>query len=67
MVSLSTTLLSAYIKFGCISIREVYWKMIEELGKKNGLIAQLVWREFYYYIVYYYPSVLKGKKFYRKI
>ena len=66
MVSLSTTLLSAYIKFGCISIREVYWKMIEELGKKNGLIAQLVWREFYYYIVYYYPSVLKGKNFIEK-
>ena len=23
----STTYLSAYIKFGCLSIREVYWKL----------------------------------------
>ena len=29
-LSIQTTLLSAYIKFGCISIREVYWKL-----KKN--------------------------------
>ena len=65
-VSINTTLLSAYIKFGCISIREVYWKMLEELGKNNGLLAQLVWREFYFYITYYYPFVLKGKNFIEK-
>ena len=65
-VSLSTSLLSAYIKFGCISIREVYWKMVEELGKNNGLVAQLIWREFYFYIAYYFPFVLKGKNYIEK-
>lgn len=65
-VNLSTTLLSAYIKFGCMSIREVYWKIIDDLNKNNGLLAQLIWREFYYYISYYYPYVLKGKNFIEK-
>jgi len=65
-VSLKTSLLSAYIKFGCISIREVYWKMIEELGKNNNLISQLIWREFYFYVAYYFPFVLKGKNFVEK-
>lgn len=66
MVSIPTTRLSAYIKFGCVSIREVYWKMREILGMKNDLLSQLFWREFYYYIVYYYPRVLKGKNFNEK-
>lgn len=65
-VSLKTSLLSAYIKFGCISIREVYWKIIEELGKNNNLISQLIWREFYFYVAYYFPFVLKGKNFVEK-
>ncbi len=43
-----TTRLSAYIKFGCVSIREVYYKFLEKLGRKNELIKQLYWREFYY-------------------
>lgn len=63
IVNIETTKLSAYIKFGCISIREVYWKIINVLGKKNILLSQIFWREFYYYIVYYYPEVLKGKNF----
>lgn len=38
-----TTLLSAYIKFGCVSIREVYYKY-----KNNEPIArQLYWHDFY--------------------
>lgn len=58
-----TTELSAYIKFGTISVREVYWKMREELGMQNQLLSQLFWREFYYYIVYYFPKVLHGQPF----
>jgi len=49
-----TTRLSAYIKFGCISIREVYWKFKEVLGSANDLIKQLIWRDFYYNVVYNY-------------
>jgi deoxyribodipyrimidine photo-lyase len=56
-----TTLLSPYIKFGCISIREVYYKVFELFGVDHTLIDQLYWREFYYYIAYYFPRVLEGK------
>ena len=63
ILTVSTTQLSAYIKFGCVSIREVYWKIMDILGIENSLISQLFWREFYFYVVYYYPYVLKGKNF----
>ena len=62
-MSITTTLLSAYIKFGNISIREVYWLMRETLGINTDLIGQIFWREFYYYIAYYFPQVLKGSNF----
>lgn len=67
--SLNTTYLSAYNKFGCVSIREVYKKFKDELGMKNDLIKQLYWRDFYYNIVYEYPYVIGGsmKKKYDKI
>lgn len=61
-----TSHLSAYIKFGCISIREVYWKIRDLYGFENDLLSQLYWREFYYYIVYYYPQVLHGENFQKK-
>lgn len=61
--TINTTLLSAYIKFGNISIREVFWKIKNTLGMKNELITQLLWREFYYYIAFYFPEVLKGHNF----
>jgi deoxyribodipyrimidine photo-lyase len=43
-----TTELSGYLKFGCISIREVYHILKDKFGKTNPLIRQLIWREFYY-------------------
>ena len=62
-LSIPTSHLSAYIKFGNISIREVYWKIRKDLGIKSELIPQLIWREFYFYISNYFPDVLKGKNF----
>lgn len=56
----STTKLSAYIKFGCISIREVYHHYTKQNNK--ALVRELVWREFYANIMYYFPHVL-GKAF----
>ena len=53
-----TTQLSAYVKFGCISIREFYWTIEKIMGKDASLISQLYWRDFYYNIVYYYPRVI---------
>lgn len=61
-LSYNTTHLSAYIKFGCVSIREVYWEFKEEVGLNNGIIAQLLWREFYFYLIHYLPEILtKGR------
>lgn len=56
-----TTHLSAYIKFGCVSIREVYECISKSYGTGHSIISQLYWREFYYYLAYYIPRVLEGK------
>jgi deoxyribodipyrimidine photo-lyase len=55
---MNTTRLSAYIKFGNVSIREVYHVFKDKLGGDNDLIKQLFWREFYFNISYYYPHTL---------
>jgi deoxyribodipyrimidine photo-lyase len=57
-LKLETTRLSAYIKFGSVSIREVYKRFKDKLGTKNDLIKQLYWRDFYYNITYEYPESL---------
>lgn len=56
----STTLLSAYLKFGCISIRETYYAIKDTYGLKCDLIKQLYWKDFYANITYHYPYVLQG-------
>jgi deoxyribodipyrimidine photo-lyase len=56
----STTQLSAFLKFGCVSIREVYSTILKKYGKKAELIRQLYWKEFYANITYFYPHVLEG-------
>ncbi|XP_028666189.2 cryptochrome circadian regulator 5 [Erpetoichthys calabaricus] len=50
----STTVLSPYVKFGCLSVRTFWWKIAEVYhGKKHSsppvsLHGQLLWREFFY-------------------
>jgi deoxyribodipyrimidine photo-lyase len=53
-LSQPTSQLSAYIKFGCISIREVY----KIFRSKHDFIRQLFWRDFYANILYSFPHVL---------
>ena len=60
MLAIPTTKLSAYNKFGCVSIREVYHAIRKSLGMKNELIKQLYWREFYYNIMNSHPNVMFG-------
>lgn len=65
----NTTHLSAYIKFGCISIREVYYAFLQKFGRKTGLIRELIWRDFFAHVLYCFPEVI-GKSYiekYRKI
>ena len=59
--NIRTTHLSAYIKFGCVSIREVYWEFHNKLGNGNDLIKQLYWREFYFNVGHGYPWVYDSK------
>lgn len=49
-----TSQLSAFIKFGCISIREVY----KTFKSNHAFIRQLYWRDFYANILYSFPHVL---------
>jgi len=60
-----TTKLSAYIKFGCISIREIYFK----LPINHGLIRELFWHDFYANITFNFPYIFGNsyKKIYDKV
>lgn len=53
-LSKPTSHLSAYIKFGNISIREVYYAF----KSNHSFIRQLYWREFYSQVLYNHPHVL---------
>ena len=61
-----TTHLSPFNKFGCISVREAYWRMRDSLGVNCGLIRQLAWRDFFYNLsathTYIYTSGAMNKK-----
>jgi deoxyribodipyrimidine photo-lyase len=60
-----TSSLSAHLKFGTISVREVYKAVIESLGEGFPLIRQLYWRDFFTSIGYFFPFVF-GEAFHRK-
>jgi deoxyribodipyrimidine photo-lyase len=53
-LSKPTSQLSAYIKFGNVSIREVYYAF----KNNHSFIRQLYWRDFYSGILYSFPRVL---------
>jgi deoxyribodipyrimidine photo-lyase len=59
----ATTKLSAYIKFGCVSIREVYNSFKTTYGLRHGITRELFWREFYAHSTWHFPYVLSGKSF----
>lgn len=54
-----TTGISAYIKFGCISIREIYYAFLKKYNIHFGLIRELIWREFFAHVLYNFPEVLE--------
>jgi deoxyribodipyrimidine photo-lyase len=55
-----TTLMGAYIKFGCVSIREAH----KVFKTHEPLLRQLYWREFYAYVTYHTPEVLSESRNY---
>ena len=54
---MATSGLSAYLKFGCCSIREAYYGFAETLGVDHPLQRQLYWRDFFYHIAWHFPQV----------
>lgn len=61
----STTHLSAHLKFGTVSIREVFWHITDQLGKFHPLLRQLYWRDFFTYVAYHSPFIF-GQPFHEK-
>lgn len=54
----STTHLSVFLKFGLISVKEVFHIIKDKYGVKHPLIRQLIWRDFYYGLGNSYEYVL---------
>ncbi|MBP9669645.1 MAG: deoxyribodipyrimidine photo-lyase [Candidatus Pacebacteria bacterium] len=54
-----TTLLSPYLKHGCVSVREVYWALQAALPHAHEpLTRQLYWRDFFTHLMFFHPAVL---------
>ncbi len=60
-----TTGLSAHLKFGTCSVREIHQALTQHLGAKHPLIRQLYWRDFFTHIAYFFPHVF-GHAFNKK-
>ena len=58
----TTSKLSAHLKFGTCSVREIYYAITEELGSEHPLLRQLYWRDFFTHIAYHFPQVF-GRAF----
>ena len=54
-----TTHLSAYLKFGLVSPRQLYWHLYA-INPENPIIRQLYWRDFYTQVSYHKPQVYQG-------
>ena len=59
--SYSTSRLSAYLKFGCVSVREVYHAFKQKYGLHSEFIRQLIWRDFFAHLLFGYPKSLTDK------
>ena len=58
-----TTHMSAYLKYGCFSVRRVFYTILRNFKDiRHDLIRELFWREFYAYLTYHHPRILKGQQ-----
>ncbi|HEY9703587.1 MAG TPA: deoxyribodipyrimidine photo-lyase [Allocoleopsis sp.] len=53
----STTKLSPYLKYGCLSIRQVYFHFRDN----KSIVKELFWREFYANITFHFPHILQNQ------
>lgn len=56
-----TSLLSPFMKFGCVSVREVYAAAAAAFGAKSCFVKELFWREFYAMLLFNNPSLCAGQ------
>lgn len=61
----ATSRLSAHLKFGTCSVRQVYYAIASQLNTEHPLIKQLYWRDFFTHIGFHYPKVF-GHAFHEK-
>ncbi|MFC5285356.1 cryptochrome/photolyase family protein [Pedobacter alpinus] len=63
----ATSRISLHLRFGTVSIRALFKKAIEV--KSNVWLSELIWRDFYFTIVYHFPHSAKDsfRKEYDKI
>lgn len=52
-----TSRLSAYLRFGLVSPRQVYQIVLDAHSASHGIIRQLYWRDFYFHIGHHFPYV----------
>ncbi len=55
-----TSRLSAHLRFGTCSPRQVHAAVSDSLGSDHPLNRQLHWRDFYMQIAWHYPHVFRG-------
>lgn len=69
-----TSFLSPYIRFGLLSLRQIYWsareaydKALDETQRESvkTFVNEIIWHEFYTHILYHFPRV-KTQNFYEK-
>lgn len=56
-----TSHLSPHLKFGTVSIREVWHAAVNALGASHAFPRQLIWREFYASLLYHHPQLVGGQ------
>jgi deoxyribodipyrimidine photo-lyase len=61
----ATTHLSAHMKFGTCSPREIFCAISRTLGSNHPLLRQLYWRDFFAQVGFHHPYVL-GRSFHEK-
>jgi deoxyribodipyrimidine photo-lyase len=65
----STTRMSAHLKFGTVSIREFFYKIVDATGGslQSDLLREVVFRSFYYKIWTHQPKLQRDRSFHQHI
>lgn len=58
---------SPHLKFGTVSIREMYHEVKDAFGKDHGIIRELAFREFYLRIYAFYPELQRDVALHDKL